>query len=137
MALALRPRARLCSISSRYASQTLADGGEGLLGAPGFGEKGAIKSGVTLAGFAPESGVTSLTGFAGSRFPQKRGSRSRYLLATAQRYRSNFLVWHLPVWSPFAEISQGGCFGLFLNLNVMLQCDFASRPVTKDCTNKV
>jgi hypothetical protein len=47
------PRARPCSINSRYASQTLADGGEGALGAPCFSEKGAIKSGVTrMAGFA-------------------------------------------------------------------------------------
>ena len=48
MALPLRPRATPCSISSRYSSQTLADGGE----TPCFCEKGAIKSGVTMAGFA-------------------------------------------------------------------------------------
>ena len=77
MALPLRPGERLGSISSRYASQALANEGEGALEAAGFCEKGAIKSGVTpLAGFAPESGVTSLAGFAGMRFPQKRGSRT-------------------------------------------------------------
>src|SRR5215472_16295251 len=41
----------------------------GLLKAPGFGEKGAIKSGLTMAGFAPESGVTCMAGFAGARRP--------------------------------------------------------------------
>jgi hypothetical protein len=66
MALPSRPRARPCSTSSRYSSQTLADGGE----APCFCEKGAIKSGVTcMAGFAPESGVTCVAGFAGVRRP--------------------------------------------------------------------
>jgi hypothetical protein len=43
--------------------------GEGALGAPCFSEKGAIKSGVTVAGFASESGVTCMTGFAGARRP--------------------------------------------------------------------
>jgi len=44
----------------------------------GFAEKAALKSGVTsLAGFDPPgSRVTSLAGFAGMRFPQKRGSRT-------------------------------------------------------------
>ena len=40
-----------------------------------FGEKAALKPGVTsLAGFAG-SGVTSLAGFAGARLPQARGIR--------------------------------------------------------------
>jgi hypothetical protein len=69
MALPLRPRARPCSISSRYSLQILADGGEGSLGASRFCEKGLIESGVTMAGFGPESGVTCMAGFAGARRP--------------------------------------------------------------------
>src|SRR5215471_7060521 len=69
MALPLRPRARPSSISLRYSSQILGDGGEGELGALRFCEKRAIKSGVTMAGFAPESGVTCMAGFAGARRP--------------------------------------------------------------------
>src|SRR5215469_12930259 len=87
MALPLRPRARPCSISSRYASQTLADGGE----TPCFCEKGAIKSGVTsMAGFAPESGVTCMAGFAGARRPHPARNTAtpavfRYPLAVSLR----------------------------------------------------
>jgi hypothetical protein len=36
---------------------------------PCFSEKGAIKSGVTVADFASESGVTRMAGFAGARRP--------------------------------------------------------------------
>jgi len=56
IALPLRPRPRPCSINSGYASRTLADGGEGSLGAPCFSEKGAIKPRVTVAGFASGRG---------------------------------------------------------------------------------
>ena len=43
--------------------------GAGSLGAPCFSEKEPTKSGVTMAGFAPESGVTRMAGFAGARRP--------------------------------------------------------------------
>src|ERR1700739_4523329 len=90
MALPFRPRARPCSINSRYASQTLADGGEGSLAAPCFSEKGATKSGVTMAGFASESGVTRMAGFAGARSPHPGRHTTtpadfRYALAVSLR----------------------------------------------------
>src|SRR5215831_388934 len=53
MAIAFRPRRSPSSISSRYAAQALADGGEEVSGTLGFREKGAIKPVVTpMAGFA-------------------------------------------------------------------------------------
>jgi hypothetical protein len=71
-------------------SQTLADGGEGSLGAPCFSEKGAIKPGVTVAGFASESGVTRMAGFAGARRPHPGRHTTtpadfRYALAVSLR----------------------------------------------------
>src|SRR5215468_7431407 len=56
MALPLRPRARPSSISLRYSSQILGDGGEGELGALRFCEKRAIKSGVTWPVLPPSRG---------------------------------------------------------------------------------
>jgi len=65
-------------------------GGEGALGAPCFSEKGAIKSGVTVAGFASESGVTRMAGFAGARRPHPGRHTTtpadfRYALAVSLR----------------------------------------------------
>ena len=57
---------------------------------PGFCKKGPQKSGVTMAGFAPESGVTCMAGFAGARCPHPGGHTDtpavfRYALAVSLR----------------------------------------------------
>src|SRR5262245_22112455 len=92
MAMALRPRASPCVMSSRYASQALAEGLEGFVGGPesvvtpmaGFAVSGSSLqegvSGLELAGMAGFAGsgsvVTCMAAFAGARRPHPPGRRT-------------------------------------------------------------